>query len=215
MSKLDNLLKQNSEWADQFAQEHPDFFSEQVKGQSPDYLWIGCSDSRVPVNQSLNLNPGDVFVHRNVANQVITDDLNAQSVIEYAVNALQVPHILVSGHYGCGGVKAALDNLQDGLTAQWIQPIRQLYMQYQEILDALDEDARWAKLVELNVLKQVEQLASLPVVQKAWASGQDLNIHGLAYKLSDGKIKNLDCHVSSAQEAADTIRAARERCLQG
>lgn len=192
MDTLKQLLNNNREWADSVKQEDSEFFARLAAQQSPEYLWIGCSDSRVPANQIMGLLPGEVFVHRNIANVVSLDDENALSVIQYAVQALQVGHIIVCGHYGCGGVQAALDNLDlEPPVANWLQPIKQLVRDHRADLDVLSDDERARNLCELNVLAQMKQVCKTDIVQSAWAAGQSLRIHGWVYDLHDGILKPL------------------------
>lgn len=190
MNTLKPLLDKNREWADSVKQEDPEFFSSRAMQQNPEYLWIGCSDSRVPANQIMGLLPGDVFVHRNIANQVSLDDDNAMSVIQYAVQALKVSHIIVCGHYGCGGVQAALDGVElEPPVANWLQAVKQMVSDHREELDALRSEDRARNLCEWNVLAQMKQVCKSEIVQAAWADGQSLRIHGWVYDLHDGILK--------------------------
>ena len=192
METLKQLLNNNREWADSVKRDDSEFFSRLSAQQNPDYLWIGCSDSRVPANQILGLLPGEVFVHRNVANIVSLDDVNALSVIQYAVQALKVSHIIVCGHYGCGGVQAALDGAElEPPVANWIQPVKQLVSDRRGDLDALPSDDRARCLCEWNVLAQMKQVCKSDIVQSAWAAGQSLRVHGWVYDLHDGILKPL------------------------
>ena len=201
MSNLDHLLAKNAEWAKQIEAEQPGFFSELAKQQSPEYLWIGCSDSRVPVNQLVGAMPGEVFVHRNIANSVIHTDINCLSVIQYAVEALKVKHIVVCGHYGCGGVAASIKNVQLGLIDNWLRHITDTFCQHQDELETIgDEEQQVNRLVELNVAKQVNNVARTTIVQDAWNRGQPLTIHGLVYGLKDGLLKDLDISINSATD---------------
>lgn len=213
MDSLDTILRNNRDWASKMQSDYPEFFTNLAKGQNPPFLWIGCSDSRVPVNQILDVDPGEVFVHRNIANQVISTDTNAISVIEYAVDHLKTPHLIVCGHYGCGGVKAAIDNLNEGITAQWIQPIRKLYSRFEDSFSGMTDNQVWATMSELNVIEQVEHLATQPTIQRAWANGQTLHIHGLIYQLSNGRIKDLDCHLNDGENVRETCAKLREQIL--
>ena len=192
MNTLKLLLDKNREWADSVKQEDPEFFSRGAMQQNPEYLWIGCSDSRVPANQIMGLLPGDVFVHRNIANQVSLDDDNALSVIQYAVQALKVKHIIVCGHYGCGGVQAALDGADlDPPVANWLEPIKQIVSDHRGDLDALPGEDRARSLCEWNVLAQMKQVCKSDVVQSAWDADQPLRVHGWVYDLHDGILKPL------------------------
>jgi len=192
LDTLIELLNQNREWADSVTKTDPEFFAQLAMQQKPKYLWIGCSDSRVPANQILGLPPGEVFVHRNIANVVSLDDENALSVIQYAVQALQVSHIIVCGHYGCGGVQAALDNADlEAPVANWLQPIKQLVNAHQDDLADLQGIDRARSLCEWNVLAQMKQVCNSEIVQSAWAAGQSLRVHGWIYDIHDGVLKPL------------------------
>lgn len=193
-----NLLEKNKEWVSSQLEKDKDYFKDLAKGQSPNLLWIGCSDSRVPANEIIGAKPGEVFVHRNIANLVIHTDMNLLSVLDYAVNVLKVKHIVVCGHYGCGGVKAAMGNQSIGIIDNWIRHIKDLYRNHKDELAAItDNDTRFNRLVELNVMEQVQDLAKTSIVQNAWQTQQDLTIHGWVYGLNSGYIKDLDCNYSS------------------
>ncbi len=193
---LPDLLARNRAWAQSKTAADAGFFERLVAKQSPPYLWIGCSDSRVPPNEIVGLDPGEMFVHRNIANLAPPQDANFLSVLQYAVQALHVRHILVVGHYGCGGVAAALQGLRLGLIDHWLSPIRTLARANAEALDALpDEAARLDRLCELNVLRQVENVATNPFVLDAWAAGEALSVHGWCYSLADGLVKDLGVRV--------------------
>ncbi|MEL6746777.1 MAG: carbonate dehydratase [Pseudomonadota bacterium] len=188
------ILHRNRTWADERVAEDPGYFARLADLQTPDILWIGCSDSRVPANTITGLEPGEVFVHRNVANVVFAADLNCMSVIQYAVEALQVHHIVVCGHYGCGGVRAALQGPQEGVIDHWLDPIRGIAGANALELDGLaSQETRVNRLCELNVMAQVENVAASPIVRRAWASGQQVSIHGWIYGLSDGLLNDLNC----------------------
>ncbi len=192
---IERLFDNNQRWRAHKTAQDPAFFTQLAQGQAPDYLWIGCSDSRVPANDILGLEPGEVFVHRNIANLVVAEDANLRAVIAYAVAALQVRHILVAGHQGCGGVRAALGG-NSGLEPvdHWLQPLTELHAANRAELDAIaDPDARADRLAELNVAQQVENVAAHPAVQDAWAHGRTLQIHGLIYGLADGRLRDLGC----------------------
>lgn len=207
MRILPNLFEKNKTWADQMLASDPDFFNKLSKVQTPEYLWIGCSDSRVPANQIIGLKPGEVFVHRNIANLVVHSDLNCLSVIQYAVDVLKVKHIIVCGHYGCGGVKAALDNGENGLIDNWIRNIKDVYRLRQAEVDACSNDEeRHAKLCELNVVEQVANVCHTSIVQNAWKAGQSLTVHGWIYDIGDGILKDLDVCVTGPEEVALTHR---------
>lgn len=211
MSSLQELFDRNRRWADQIKSDNPDFFSGLAQQQSPDYLWIGCSDSRVPANQIVGLMPGEVFVHRNVANVVANADFNFLSVLQYAVEVLQVKHVMVVGHYGCGGVKAALDGVENGLIDNWLKNIKDVIHQYRDELAELPtEDERLARLCELNVRTQVANVCHTTIVQGAWRRGQPMEVHGLIYSLKDGLLQDLDCSVSSWQQVPTSYRVASE-----
>lgn len=197
MSKLDRLLTSNREWAEKINQENPDFFTKLSKQQTPEYLWIGCSDSRVPANQIVGLMPGEVFVHRNVANQVIHSDLNCLSVVQFAVEVLKVKHIIVTGHYGCGGVHAAYDNSRHGLVDNWLSHVKDVHYKHMDELSALSADEARDRLCELNVIEQVRNLARTTVVRDAWQKGQELVLHGFVYGLDNGLINDLGIDIGS------------------
>jgi carbonic anhydrase len=191
ITELQMLLGRNRDWADQVTRENPTFFSELAKQQAPSYLWIGCSDSRVPANQILGLLPGEIFVHRNVANVVVHSDLNCLSVIQFAVDVLKVRHIIVCGHYGCSGVVAALRNEKLGLLDNWLRHIQDVRNRNAEELQRLPTAERIARLCELNVLEQVTNVAQTTIVQDAWLRGQEVAVHGLVYGLHDGILRNI------------------------
>lgn len=188
---MEHLFKANREWAAQMKAEEPDFFEKLVGVQCPKYFWIGCSDSRVPANEILGLKPGEVFVHRNVANVVNHTDFNCLSVLQYAVEVLKVEHIMVVGHYGCGGVRAALLNQQFGLIDNWLRHVRSIYLRQTPRFDGLSQEKQEDLLCELNVLDQARHVEQTSIVQNAWARGQKLEIHGWIYRLSEGYIYDL------------------------
>lgn len=201
MKKLPSLFEKNRKWAEDIKKEQPDFFKELSKDQNPEYLWIGCSDSRVPANEIVDLAPGDLFVHRNVANLIVHSDLNSQSVIQYAVEVLQVKHIIVCGHYGCGGVNAAMQRQNFGLIDNWLLHIKDVYQQFEEELSTItDEEEKLNRFCELNVQAQVANVCHNPFVQNAWEKGQELSVHGWIYSLSNGLLKDLDICISSSEE---------------
>ncbi|MDX1524871.1 MAG: carbonate dehydratase [Pseudidiomarina maritima] len=196
MLKIRQLLANNAAWAERMLKANPDFFNQLVAQQSPEYLWIGCSDSRVPANQVVGMAPGELFVHRNVANQVIQTDFNCLSVVQYAVETLQVKHILVVGHYGCGGVKAATESCSHGLVDHWLFGIKDIYREYHQELEAIGDDrARLDRLCELNVIEQVRNLAKTTIIQQAWDRGQELAIHGWVYSIEDGLVRDMEVTV--------------------
>ena len=199
------LLTNNRQWAERMTRDDPEFFQRLTKQQRPEYLWIGCSDSRVPANQIMGLAPGEVFVHRNVANVVSLTDFNCLAVLQYAVEVLQVKHIIVTGHYGCGGVIAAYDGNAPGLVDHWLENVRHVCRQHEKEL-ALnpDREAVLNRLCELNVRAQVINVAQTRIVQKAWARGQELTIHALIYSVSDGLIRELGLHISGPEHVPST-----------
>jgi carbonic anhydrase len=193
MRVLKKLFDNNREWADSIKKTEPDFFTKLSRQQSPEYLWIGCSDSRVSANQIVDLLPGEIFVHRNIANVVPHTDLNCLSVLQFAVEVLNVKHIIVCGHYGCGGVKAAMDNLEHGLIDNWLGHIKDVLQQHEEKINMLvSEKEKFDLLCELNVIAQVENVSHTTIVQNAWKSCQDLSVHGWIYSIEDGLLKDLD-----------------------
>jgi len=207
MRILPTLFKNNRIWAKQMVASDPDFFNKLSKVQTPEYLWIGCSDSRVPANQIVGLMPGEVFVHRNIANLVVHSDLNCLSVIQYAVDVLEVKHIIVCGHYGCGGVKAALDNGDNGLIDNWLRNIKDVYRLRQEEIDACATDEeKHIRLCELNVVEQVANVCHTSIVQNAWKAGQPVTVHGWIYGIGNGVLKDLDVCITGPEEVALTHR---------
>ena len=196
MNTIKHLIKRNLSWANGIKENDPEFFSSLSKQQNPDYLWIGCSDSRVPANQIVNLPPGEVFVHRNIANIVIHTDLNCLSVIQYAVEVLEVKHIIVCGHYGCGGIKAALENHSHGLIDNWLRHISDVTRFNAEKLQDLEHDEKFDLLCELNVLEQVTNVCNTTIVRDAWEKGAALSVHGLIYNIKNGILKDLDTRIA-------------------
>ncbi|MCT7940219.1 carbonate dehydratase [Shewanella holmiensis] len=192
MKLLKPLFDNNRRWAQRINQEDPSFFEKLAKQQNPEYLWIGCSDSRVPSNQIIDLMPGEVFVHRNIANMVIHTDLNCLSVLQYAIDVLKVKHIMVVGHYGCGGVKAAMQNQRLGLIDNWLGHLRDIYRMHQSELVKLDEQTKFNRLCELNVIEQVANVTSSPILQEAWERGQNVSVHGWIYGIDNGLLTDLD-----------------------
>ncbi|MCC6700927.1 MAG: carbonic anhydrase [Fluviicola sp.] len=192
------IFEGNKEWIKNTLDKDPNFFNNLSEGQSPEYLWIGCSDSRVPANEIVNLPPGSIFVQRNIANQVGNTDMNLLSVVYYAVKYLKVKHILVVGHYGCGGVLAAMSNNSFGFLDNWLVAIKNVYSKYQDTLDMIDDlEKRGDMLVELNVIEQVRNLAKISFIQKEWKNGEYPQIHGLVYSLKDGVLKDLDSSINT------------------
>ena len=192
MRSLPHLFENNRRWADEITAAHPGFFQKLASQQAPEYLWIGCSDSRVPANEIVGLLPGELFVHRNVANLVVHTDLNCLSVLQYAVDALHVKHVIVCGHYGCGGIKAALDGARLGLIDNWLRHVQDLAHQHHAELEGFQGSARVDRLCELNVLDQASHVCETTVVQDAWARGQDVKVHAWIYGLKDGRLRDLD-----------------------
>ena len=190
---IKNLLENNKNWVAKQLAIDPTYFEKLSNSQNPEYLWIGCSDSRVPANQITGTLPGDIFVHRNIANMVVHSDMNMLSVLSYAVEVLKVKHIIVCGHYGCGGVIAAMENKQFGLIDNWLRHIKDVYRYHHKELDAItDETLRARRFVELNVIEQVHDLGKTSIVQNAWKNNQPLHVHGWVYDIHDGIIKDLD-----------------------
>lgn len=203
MAVLGDLFKNNQKWAGEITRRDPDFFQRLSRQQAPQYLWIGCSDSRVPANEIVGLAPGELFVHRNVANIVAHTDLNCLSVIQYAVDALRVEHIIVCGHYGCGGVIAALRGERLGLIDNWLHQVADVQEKYRKIIDALSsEEVQHDRLCELNVIEQVTHVCQTTIVRNAWSRGQSLAVHGWIYSISDGLLRDLGICISSAAELA-------------
>ena len=205
-----DLLENNRRWAASMLEGDPEYFDRLVGLQTPAYLWIGCSDSRVPANTIVGLKPGEVFVHRNIANVVPHSDLNALSVIQYAVEVLKVRHILVVGHYGCGGVKAALAGSDLGAIDNWLAHIRDVWRAHYDEIMALPEEQRADRLVELNVAAQVQNVARTSMVQKAWQEGRALSIHGWVYDLADGRLRDLGVGISGPEALHPAFRHRRE-----
>lgn len=189
---LEEIFENNRKWATRIKLQDPDFFAKLSRQQTPEYLWIGCSDSRVPANEIAGMMPGEIFVHRNIANLVIQTDLNCLSVMQFAVEVLKVKHIIVTGHYGCGGVAAALEDEEHGLIDNWLRNIREVYHQHQSRIDAiLDRKEKINALCELNVIKQASNVCRSTIVQRAWRAGQELAVHGWIYGIEDGILRNL------------------------
>jgi carbonic anhydrase len=207
-SELKDLFARNRAWAAEMVAARPTFFTELLKQQSPQYMWIGCSDSRVPANQITGLDPGEVFVHRNVANVVVPTDLNCLSTIQYAVDMLKVQHIMVVGHYGCGGVQAALRGVRVGLADNWLRHIKDVRDHHAALLAATPEQHRADVLCELNAIEQVLNVAQTTVVQDAWARGQSLTLHGWVYGLRDGLLHDMHMTVDSNEQMDAVYRAA-------
>ena len=193
MKLYHSLLEGNKKWVQKRLEKDPHYFDKLSQGQNPQFLWVGCSDSRVPANEITNTHPGDIFVHRNIANMVVNSDMNLLSVLDYAVNILKVKHVIVCGHYGCGGVKAAMDNEQYGLVDNWLRFIKDVYRMHSEELDAIkDEEKRFDRFVELNVIEQVFGLTKTTIIQNAWRARNAPKVHGWVYSLKTGLIKDLE-----------------------
>ena len=201
------IIDNNKKWVEEQLAIDKNYFKDLAKGQQPPLLWIGCSDSRVPANTIIGAKPGEVFVHRNIANMVIHSDMNMLSVLDYAVNVLKVKHVIVCGHYGCGGIKTAMGNQSVGIIDNWIRHIKDVYRLHEDYLNSFkDEDERFNKFVEVNVQEQVFDLAKTSIVQSAWKNGQDLALHGWAYGLNSGYITDLDVNMSSNSELDEVYR---------
>ncbi|CAN5163607.1 carbonate dehydratase [soil metagenome] len=200
------LIENNRAWVTEKLATDPEYFKNKALGQQPEFLWVGCSDSRVPANEITNSEPGEIFVHRNIANMVVHTDLNFMSVLQYAVEVLRVKHIIVCGHYGCGGINAAMGQLNHGLVNKWIRNIKEVYAKYEPELEAIDDrEKRSKRLVELNVVEQVHNLAKTSIVQKAWAT-RSLQIHGWVYGLDTGRIKDLGCMLDEIEDLEPIFR---------
>ncbi len=210
MKQLPHLFEKNQNWVEKNLEKDTQYFLKTAKEQRPNYLWIGCSDSRIPANEVVGLEPGELFVHRNVANLFIHSDLNCLSVLQYAVDYLDIKHIIVCGHYGCGGVGAAMKNNQLGLVDNWLRNIRDIYSRSKDELDAIpDKDQRYNRLVELNVIQQVQNICHTTVVQNAWTRGRNLTVHGWVYDMKSGLLNDLECLVSGLDQV-DRIYLTKE-----
>ncbi|HQR34931.1 MAG TPA: carbonate dehydratase [Blastocatellia bacterium] len=211
MRTLKNLFENNRLWAQEMKSQQADFFHRLSQQQSPEYLWIGCSDSRLPPNEIIGLMPGELFVHRNVANVVIHTDFNCLSVMEYAIEVLKVKHVIVCGHHGCGGVQAALRNLELGLIDNWLRHVRDVHDKHQIMLNRVaKEPRRWDKLCELNVVEQVHNVCNTTIVQRAWKNGQQISVHGWVYSLHDGLLRDLNVCTTGIEESDRVYTAAIE-----
>ncbi len=206
MKTLRHLFDRNVAWASEIKEENPDFFTELSKQQAPDYLWIGCSDSRVPANQIVNLPPGEIFVHRNIANIVVHTDLNCLSVIQYAVEVLEVKHIVVCGHYGCGGIKASMEETEHGLIDNWLRHIQDVSRFNADKLDGKEYGEQLDLLCELNVVEQVINVCNTTIVQNAWKNGVELSVHGWIYSIENGILKDLDTCINSIGQLVEKSR---------
>jgi carbonic anhydrase len=212
VKNLEHILENNKRWSDEVKKREPDFFTELAKQQSPEYLWIGCSDSRVAANTIAGLMPGQVFVHRNIANLVIHTDMNCLSVLQFAVDILKVKHVIITGHYGCGGVLAAMEDARHGLIDNWLRHIQDIASLYEDILEGLhNNEERGDKLCELNIIEQVINTCETTIVQDAWSRGQNLAVHGLIYDISDGILRDLNITVEKSTDRKEL----RRRFLSG
>jgi carbonic anhydrase len=209
MKNLNELLENNRAWAEGIKTRDPEFFQKLAQQQNPRYLWIGCSDSRVPSTQLVGLPPGEMFVHRNVANVVVHTDVNCLSVIQFAVDVLKVDHVIVCGHYGCGGVQAAIDNLQLGLIDNWLRHVQDVMHNHAEILaNITDAEQRLNRVCELNVIEQVLNVSRTTIVQNAWARGQELAVHGWIYGIENGLLRDLDIRIANQMELQEAYEEA-------
>jgi len=215
VNEIDALFEHNRRWAEATKQREPGFFTRLAQQQSPRYMWIGCADSRVPANQITGLDPGEVFVHRNVANVVVHSDLNALSTIQFAVEHLKVEHIMVVGHYGCAGVRAAMRGARIGLADNWLRHVQDVRLRHRKRLDHLDPAQQEDILCEMNVIEQVGNVALSTVMQDAWARGQKVSVHGWVYGLADGLLKDLQVTMSRPDEVVPVFAAALKRYPRG
>ena len=202
---LSDLLNNNQYWAQSLTARDPDYFPRLSKAQSPKYLWIGCSDSRVPANEVVGVMPGELFVHRNVANMVVSTDMNLLSVLQFAVDVLRVEHIIVCGHYGCGGVKAVLSQQEYGLIDNWLRPLKGMRYQYREAFEGLTDKEEFDLLCQINVKRQVTNVCHTTIVQNAWYQGRQLSVHGWIYDMNSGLIEDLGVSISNAQQLASAF----------
>lgn len=213
MPEIKQLFENNSKWSESIKSESPEYFAKLEEGQHPGFLWIGCSDSRVPAERLTGLYSGELFVHRNVANQVIHTDLNCLSVVQYAVDVLKVKHIIVCGHYGCGGVLAAIENPQLGLINNWLLHIRDLYLKHRNWLSKMPLEQQSDKLCEINVAEQVYNLGNSTIMQNAWERGQDVEIHGVIYGIGDGKLEDIGVRCASRETLESSHKTAMAKLL--
>ncbi len=202
---ISDLLKNNAKWAEELSHDNPDYFPNLARQQSPKYLWIGCSDSRVPANEVVGLKPGELFVHRNVANMVVATDMNLLSVLQYAVDVLKIEHIIVCGHYGCGGIRAALQHTEYGLIDNWLRSLKGLRYQYRDMFEGLNFEEQVNLLAEMNVRRQVTNISHTTIVQNAWFRGKKVAVHGWIYDLKDGLIQDLGISINQAKQLEDTF----------
>lgn len=215
MDALNHLFENNRYWSTRMRHQDPEFFTKLLHQQAPEYLWIGCSDSRVPANEIVDLMPGELFVHRNVANVVVHTDLNCLSVVQFAVELLGVRHIMVVGHYGCGGVAVALEKRKVGLADNWLRHVQDVADKHRAVLESIEDTTlRRERLCELNVVEQVRNLCQTTIIEDAWARGQDLTVHGWCYRLDDGLVTNLDISAKDSAEFDEAYRNALARLGQ-
>lgn len=214
MQVYNSLLEGNRQWVKEMIDKDPNFFDTLAQGQNPEVLWIGCSDSRVPANQITGTHPGDIFVHRNIANVVVHSDMNLLSVLDYAVNVLKVKHVIVCGHYGCGGVRAAMGNGQNGIVDNWLRHIKDVYRTYSDELDAIgNEEDRLKRLVELNVIEQVFNVSKTSIIQNNWKDRKYPVIHGWVYSLETGLIKDLNVSIDNQRDLPPIFRTIKEKAI--
>jgi carbonic anhydrase len=214
MSVLDRLFDNNAKWAERMIERDPQFFSRLQRQQAPEYLWIGCSDSRVPANEIVGLAPGELFVHRNVGNVVVHTDLNCLSVLQYAIDVLGVRHVIVTGHYGCGGVRAVSEGMKLGLSDNWLRHVEDVRQQHEPALARLSPEAAVDRLCELNVIEQTRHVCETTAVQDAWARGQSLDVHGWIYGLHDGRLHDMGFLASQRDDLLPAYRQAIARLLE-
>lgn len=211
MPNINDLFNYNKAWTKSISTKDPEFFKKLSAQQAPEYLWIGCADSRVPANEIVGMLPGELFVHRNLANVVIHTDLNCLSVIQYAVDILKVKHIIVCGHYGCGGVRAAMENKSFGLVDYWFRHLKDLYQKHHQALKLIDDpEKRWDRMCELNVIEQVYNVCHTDIIQSAWERGQNLSVHGWIYSIKDGLLRNLGVEFNSKEDISKLYRMSNE-----
>jgi carbonic anhydrase len=213
MPEIKQLFENNSRWSDSIKSENPEYFAKLSQGQNPDFLWIGCSDSRVPAERLTGLHSGELFVHRNVANLVIHTDLNCLSVVQYAVDVLKIKHLIICGHYDCGGIKASIANPKLGLINNWLLHIRDLYSKHRGYLDSMPLEFQADKLAEINVAEQVYNLANSTILQNAWERGQEFELHGVVYGIDDGKLEYLGVRCNSAAAIEENYNKSMEKIL--
>lgn len=215
MNDIERLISNNAAWSKTMIDEDPGFFERLSQSQKPRFLWIGCSDSRVPAERLTGLEPGELFVHRNVANLVIHTDLNCLSVVQYAIDVLEVEHVIICGHYGCGGVQAAVENPELGLINNWLLHIRDIWYKHSSLLGELSSEKRLDKLCELNVVEQVYNLGHSTVMQSAWKRGQKVTLHGWVYGIQDGRLRNLQVDATSRETLEQRYRQGVSALLNG